>query len=137
MFRLHLQRLLHSVRQCSPYGAGPCGHRWLLCRTWRMSGCSCIRSGRCLCSKANSMYAAESSLSEARMVSFVYGAPLCADRRWAVSEPIYAEGRKKTRVVVLGSGWAAATFVKNLDSKLTGEPPIPLNTAFRLCMTHI
>lgn len=41
--------------------------------------------------------------------------------RWAVSEPIYAEGRKKTRVVVLGSGWAAATFVKNLDSKLTDD----------------
>ena len=77
VFRLHLQRLLHSVRRCSPYGAGPCGHRWLLCRTWRMSGCSCIRSGRCLCSKANSMYAAELSLSEACMVSFVRSNSVC------------------------------------------------------------
>jgi hypothetical protein len=31
------------------------------------------------------------------------------------------EGRNRTRVIVLGSGWAAATFVKNLSSKLTGE----------------
>ena len=31
------------------------------------------------------------------------------------------EGRDRTRVVVLGSGWAAATFVKNLSSKLTGQ----------------
>ena len=42
-------------------------------------------------------------------------------RRWSTAEPIHVEGRVRTRVVVLGSGWAAATFVKNLSSKLTGE----------------
>ena len=45
-----------------------------------------------------------------------------ARRRWAGAAPLVGDsGSPRTRVVVLGSGWGAVTFVKNLSEQATGQ----------------
>lgn len=41
--------------------------------------------------------------------------------RWAVAPAIADPDKPRTRVVVLGSGWGASSFLKSLDKQLTGE----------------
>mmetsp|Transcript_20485 Transcript_20485/g.61667 ORF Transcript_20485/g.61667 Transcript_20485/m.61667 type:complete len:427 (+) Transcript_20485:251-1531(+) len=41
--------------------------------------------------------------------------------RWATAPSIIDPNKPRTRVVVLGSGWGAASFLKTLDRRLTGD----------------
>ena len=62
----------------------------------------------------------------AQVVRCCYVRVWWAHRRWATAPSIHDPNTpRRTRVVVLGSGWGAASFLKGLDRRLTGGVPPP------------
>lgn len=55
--------------------------------------------------------------------------PVLSFVQWQDADALNAEGRPRTRMVVLGSGWGAINFLRHLDPKLTSCKPSSLWSA--------